>query len=69
MKVDTCLGVLRPLVSGHSVSLTDVLDPSDGSAATGNRHVLAHMPKGSVCTTEQNRPPEGLSGDEDLLEK
>ena len=52
-----------------SMSHMDVLDPSAGSAAMGNRHVPAHVPKGSVCTTEQNRPPEGLSGDEDLLQK
>ena len=69
VKGDMCLWVLLPLVSGHSMSHTDILDPSDGSAATGNRHVPAHGPKGSVCTMEQNRPPESLSEDEDLLEK
>lgn len=62
------LGLAAPRL-WSSMSHMDVLDPSAGSAATGTRHVPAHAPKGSVCTTEQNRPPEGLSGDEDLLQK
>ena len=47
------------------MSYTEDLDSSDGLAMIGNRGASSLPAQVLVCTIEQNRLPEGLSGTEE----